>query len=97
MSDPKRWGTQEKPSPIEMTYMVRVTSDEDKEASIASHLTAKIDLFARTKEGLKIFESFHIITVPTGEFSGQVVLRKQLRESLKIDLERLVRSLSDYN
>jgi hypothetical protein len=95
----KRVGTHHGPGPVEMQFTIKVSrqKDDDDAAVSKTYFTGTVDLLALTTEGRKIFESFHIITVPDGQFDSYVALRRQLRQSLRADLRKLIESLASYN
>ena len=46
-----------------------------------------VDISAHREDGKRLFQSFHMVAVPEGQFERFVRLRKQVRESLMSQFE----------
>ncbi len=93
----KRFGTRENSSPFKMIAVVRVLKREEGEIIKNTYTTAAVDITAWTKTGQKIFESFHMISVPDKRFYSYLALRMQIGQLLRSDLRGLVQALELNN
>ena len=80
-------------SPITLSGIVKVSRQREDGPLNEIYLTATVDLFARTEEGRKIFESFHMIAVPSGGFETYLALRRRIKESVRSQLRRFASTL----
>lgn len=81
--------------PVQVTGIVKVSRQEEKDLSRQMYWTEIVDVSAQTKDGAKLFESFHVMTVPEGQFEKFETMRKQVRESLASEFVRAFQRLCE--
>lgn len=93
MKVPKRSQSQKILQVINVTGIVKVLKQEEDYPFTETYWTETVDISARTEDGRKMFEFFHILTVPEGELGVFERLRRQARKSLMSELEESSRGL----
>jgi hypothetical protein len=94
---PKWFGIRDDPGPVEMTVVVRVLKQMEDETTNDTYTTATVDITVLTKAGRKVFEAFHMLSVPDKGFESYVALRRQFRQSLISELRSFVQALEPNN
>ncbi len=85
-SVPKRSQSQ-KILPAIVRSVVKVSAQVENDPLRETYWTETVDISAHSEEGKKLFQSFHIVAVPEGQFERFARLRKQMRESLMSQFE----------
>jgi hypothetical protein len=88
-SAPRRFDSHRIPTGIQVKGVVKVSKLAENGAFRETYWTETIEISVNTVDGRRLFESFHIMAVPEGRFEEFERLRKQMRESLMSELERL--------
>ena len=81
--------------PIEVTGIVKVSRAEEKDLPRQTYWTETVDVSAQTRDGAKLFESFHVLAVPEGQFETFENMRRQVRESLASEFVKAFRRLCE--
>ena len=82
--------------PIEVTGIVKVSRAEEKDAPRGqTYWTETVDVSAQTEDGVKLFESFHVLAVPEGQFETFENMRRQVRESLASEFVKAFQRLCE--
>ena len=81
--------------PVKVTGIVKVSRQEEKDLPRQMYWTEVVDVSAQTRDGVKLFESFHVMAVPEGQFEKFDTMRKHVRESLASEFVKAFRRLCE--
>lgn len=80
----------QKTSPgMQVNAIVKLAKREESGRFREAYWTETVNISARSDDGRKLFQSFHIIAVPEGKSEDFKRLRKQMRESLLSEFQRI--------